>query len=184
MESKDPIEVYIEFVRPFYEGRDSVHDFRHIQRIIARLKTLSTGLGQPIRTDRLFFLACFHGLGKQLSGDPEFGTRVRVFLRGLGWSEQDIEAAFQSLSRHLSDPQSNEEKIVHDANYVETLGAFGIAKAFTTGGARGQSLEETADIFEHQYLDKVVFQTPAGKQWAAERKSYAKEFLDRLRNEW
>lgn len=66
----------------------------------------------------------------------------------------------------------------------QILGAFGIAKAFMTGGTKGQSLEETADIFEHQYLDKVIFQTPAGKQLAEERKNYTKEFLVRLRNEW
>jgi hypothetical membrane protein len=35
---------------------------------------------------------------------------------------------------------------VHDANAVEVLGAFGIAKAFTTGGARGQSNEQTVEL--------------------------------------
>jgi uncharacterized protein len=64
------------------------------------------------------------------------------------------------------------------------LGAFGIAKAFTTGGAKGQSIEETASIFEQQYLDKVIFQTPVGKQMADERKNYTKEFLMRLHTEW
>jgi hypothetical protein len=32
------------------------------------------------------------------------------------------------------------------------LGAFGIAKAFITGGAKGQSIEDTISIFENQYL--------------------------------
>lgn len=184
MWSKNHLEPYIDFVKPFYAGKDSVHDFRHIERIISRLTPLSEGIAQSIRTDRLFFLACFHGLGKQLSGNPEFCTQVRIFLNSLDWSKEDIEEAFQSLFRHLSNPQSIEEKIDHEANCVETLGAFGIAKAFTTGGAKGQSIEETVNIFEHQHLDKVVFQTPAGKQLAGERKTYTKEFLRRLRDEW
>ncbi len=88
-----------------------------------------------------------------------------------------------SLDRHLSDPQTIEEAIVHDANYIEMLGAFGVAKAFTTGGARGQSLHETADIYEHRYLDKVQFRTPAGQRAAEEGRAYVKAFLTRLRDE-
>jgi hypothetical protein len=81
----------------------------------------------------------------------------------LGWSNEDIDEVFQSLIRHPCNPQSFDEKIVHVANYVETLGAFGIIKAFLTGGAKGQSIEETISIFEKQYLDKVVFQALAEK---------------------
>ena len=73
--------------------------------------------------------------------------------------------------------------IVHDANYIELLGAFGIAKAFTTGGARRQTYEETANIFEYQYLDKVAFLTPRGKQIAREKRAYTKGFLKQLRSE-
>ena len=73
--------------------------------------------------------------------------------------------------------------IVHDANYVKILGAFGIAKAFTTGGAYNQTYEETADIFKYQYLDRVEFVTPMGKRLAEEKKAYTKKFLKQLRSE-
>ena len=87
------------------------------------------------------------------------------------------------MERHLDNPQTVEEAIVHDANYIELLGAFGIAKAFTTGGARKQTYQKTADIFEYQYLDKVAFLTPMGKQIAKEKRAYTKEFLNQLRSE-
>ncbi|MHB1629179.1 MAG: HD domain-containing protein, partial [Bacilli bacterium] len=80
-------------------------------------------------------------------------------------------------------PITAEEQIVHDANYIELLGAFGIAKAFTKGGAEGQTYEQTADIFEHQFLDVVEFKTPVGKQIASEKRTFTKEFLARLRAE-
>lgn len=105
-------------------------------------------------------------------------------MHNLGWTNSEVEEGFRSLERHLKDPQTVEEEIVHDANYIELLGAFGIAKAFTTGGARGQSYEETAEIFEHRYLDKVEFRTPAGKRLSEEGWAYVKEFLKRLRSEW
>ncbi len=184
MWSKHQIESYKEFVKPHYAAKDPAHDFQHIERIINRLSMLSENLSQEIHLEKLYFLACFHGLGKQLSRSEDFQSQVRLFLKSLTWTSENIEEGFQSLYRHLVNPQSIEEKIVHDANYIEVLGAFGIAKAFTTGGAKGQSLEETANIFEHQYLDRVVFQTPKGKRLAEERKNYTKEFLTRLRSEW
>jgi len=178
------LEPYRDFAQPFYAGRDPAHNFRHIERILARLSRLSEGLEPAPCLDRLYFLACFHGLGKRLNAEPLLIEQVRDFLAGLACSETEIDDLLQSLNRHLSNPQTLEEKIVYDANYLEILGAFGIAKAFTTGGSRGQLIEETVDIFEHQYLDKVEFQTPAGKRLADEGRAYAKAFLQRLRAEW
>ena len=82
--------------------------------------------------------------------------------------------------------RGSRRKIVQDANYVELLGVFGVAKAFLTGGARGQSLEETARRQRglYQYLDKVRFRTPVGRRLAQEGREYAKRFLERLRREW
>ncbi len=134
----------------------------------------------PPRMDRLYFLACFHGLATKVGAEPHFREQVRAFLHHLGWSEPESTDILHSLERHLEDPQTTEEKMVHDANYLELLGAFGIAKAFTTGGARGQAIEESAAIFERQYLDQVEFQTPTGQRLAEEGRAYAKSFLRRL----
>ena len=181
--NKYQVEPYQDFVRPYYIAKDAAHNFRHIERILGRLSVLSEGLEQAPCLDRLYFLACFHGLGKQLSADRLFTEQVKSFLRNLTWSDAEVDDVLQSLERHLSNPQTVEEKIVHDANYLEILGAFGIAKAFTTGGAHGQLIEESAKIFEHQYLDKVEFQTLTGKRLAKEGREYAKEFLKRLQIE-
>jgi HD superfamily phosphodiesterase len=182
--NQDQVEVLKEFVRPQYAGKDSAHDFRHIERILDRLAILSDGVEPAPNMDKLCFLACFHGLSKQIKSDPAFAEEVRAFLDSIGWSEGKVEESLTSLARHLKNPVTSEEKIIHDANYLELLGAFGIAKAFTTGGAQGQLIEESADIFEHQYLDKVEFETPVGKRIAQEGRRYAKEFLKRLRMEW
>ena len=147
---KQEIEPYKKFAQPHYVDRDSAHNFRHIERIISRLDLLSQEMSRPNKA-LLFFLACFHGLKNKLREDELFCDDVRVFLQNLKWNKAEIEKAFLSLERHTSNPQTIEEQIVHDANYVELLGAFGIAKAFTTGGAWQQTYEETANIFEYQY---------------------------------
>lgn len=183
MRSKEQAEPYLDFVGPYYAEKDPAHNLLHIVRIIQRVPLLSEGVSEEIHPERLYFLACFHGLGKQLAASQDLQEKARIFLKALGWTSEEMEEAFQSLKRHLTDPRTVEEKIVHDANYLEAVGAFGIAKAFTTGGARGQSIEETAGIFEHQYLDQIEFQTAIGKRLADERKSYTKDFLRHLKGE-
>lgn len=151
--------------------------------MIRRLPTLCHDVTPGPRKDVLYFLSCFHGLLSLLREDPEFYQKACQFLKELVWTQEEIDDAFQRLERHLTNPLSVKEQVVHDANYAELLGAFGIAKAFTKGGAEGQSFEETADIFEHQYLDKIEFRTPAGKRLSDEGRQYVKEFLSCLRDE-
>lgn len=177
---KDKITEYEEFARPHYLGRDAGHDFRHIQRIISRLALFSKGM--TYAPHKLNSLACFHGLGERIRDDHAFRVEVTTFLHKLKWDKKEIEEMFTSLLIHLKNPRTPEEMIVHDANYVEVLGAFGIAKAFTTGGARGQTYEQTAEIFEAN-LDRIVFRTLTGKRISESRKAYAKDFLRKLKDE-
>lgn len=178
------VDAFLAFAGPYYDKRDPAHDGHHIERIIRRLDTFSEGVVPPPRRKLLHFLACFHGLGRRVREDTAFALEVRSLLLGRGWTEGEADEALESLERHLRAPQTVEEEIVHDSNYVELLGAFGIAKAFLTGGARGQSLEETAEIYQKQYLDRVRFRTPTGRKLAQEGREYAAHFLERLRQEW
>jgi uncharacterized protein len=174
--SPDP---YAARARPFYAEKDPAHDFVHVQRILARLEPLCAGL-RP-RRQLLYFLACFHGLAKHLD-EPAFSRDTTEFLTALGWPSDEAAQALVSLARHLDQPVLLEEKLVHDANYLEAVGAFGIAKAFTTGGARGQRYEET---IEHArfFIDRPVFRTRLGRELAVERRAYAHAFLDALERE-
>jgi uncharacterized protein len=180
---KNQFKPYGDFARLYYGARDPAHDFRHIERMIGRLSMLSDGL-EGVRPHFLHFLTAFHGLWLFWHDDPKFRAKAISFLQGLGWGELEIEEAAICLERHVKDPQTVEEKVVHDANCIELLGAFGIAKAFTVGGSLGQTFAETAEIFENRYLNTVKFCTPAGKRMAEEGIAYAKAFLTRLKNEW
>jgi|SRR5690554_914913 uncharacterized protein len=179
---KNQLEPYLLFARKYHTNPDPAHDFRHIQRIVKRLDVLAEGFA-PLNYSLLYFLACFHGLRKKINEDKRVHEEVIDFLTDLGWTKQEITEGLISLARHLENPGTPEEKIVHDANYLELLGAFGIAKAFTTGGFRGQTYEETIAVYESQYLEKIKFQTPQGKVLAEEGRDYARKFLERLKNE-
>ncbi len=176
------IKSYYDFVRPYYHGRDAGHDFHHIARIFDRLEELSVGCVPEPEFHKLYFIAAFHGLVKRLGTDICFQNQVNNFLRQLGWENGDISEAFAALERHLFAPQTTEEMIVHDANFFEVTGRFGIAKAFTVGGSFNQTYERTLEIFEAN-LDKLVFRTPIGRSTYEARKDYARAFIEELRAE-
>ena len=182
MTAGHPIGLYCDFVRPAYADRDAGHDFDHIRRIIDRLPELAEGLDPPPVPHRLSFLATFHGLIGKITGDPEFRDRAVRFLTDLGWPEGEITTSFAALARHLSNPQTPEECMVHDANFFEVTGPFGIAKAFTVGGAHGQRYEQTLDIFAAN-LEALRFRTPAGQALYEPRKAYAAAFIQDLRGD-
>jgi hypothetical protein len=144
---------------------------------------LSEGLEEKPQPHLLNFLAYFHGMRDKIRNDSQFRDEMTERLKSLDWTSDEIDYAVTSLFRHISNPQTIEEKIVCDANMMGRLGTFGIAKAYTTGGARGQSIKETADIFEYKNLDKTEFLTPAGQRLAEEGIAYGKAFLMRLRSE-
>ena len=181
--AKDDLEAYRTFARPYFAGEDVAHDFAHIDRMLGRIDALAAGFEPPPRREVLFFLVCFHGLGGKVASDATFRPAVEEFLKGLGWANEEMEDLFLGMIRHLTNPGTTEERIVHDANYLEILGAFGVAKAFTVGGARGQTYSETVDIYEKEYLDGVEFRTPAGRRLAVEGRDYARAFLSRLKQE-
>ena len=109
MNEMNNIEPYREFVRPLYGDKDTGHDFRHIERIIARLNELSDGLTPVPAPHKLNFLACFHGLGDRIQSEPELRDKTVAFLRNLGWEQEDIDAIFSSLLSHLTAPRTQEE---------------------------------------------------------------------------
>lgn len=79
--------------------KDVAHDFRHIQRIVARLDRLTQELPRSPQKAKLYFLASFHGLIVSL-------RQNETFLSELNWTQIEIEEAFQSLERHLENPQT------------------------------------------------------------------------------
>jgi hypothetical protein len=172
---------YLDFVRPHYLSKDVSHDLGHILRIGQRLGDLERGLtvnNRPL----LHFLVAWHGLADKIAGGSWFADATRAFLRTDEWDDDAIDTAYVALVRHTSSPVTAEERIVHDANVLETLGAFGIAKAFTKGGSEGQTYEETLVTYE-RCLEKAEFSTPRGQELALEGREYARQFLARLRSE-
>jgi hypothetical protein len=129
---------------------------------------------------RLFLLAAFAGLPSARRITPD--GRESLLLRSLHVPLEEISALSLSLSRFESLPRSAEEKIVHDAMLLESVGAYGVTQLLVAGARERMTLAEMADEIDAK-MDVARFVTEAGRRLAAERVAYAREFAARLRAE-
>lgn len=171
---------YLDAALTFYDGKDVAHGRQHVLRLCDRVLLLVPS-GTDVDLPYLWFLVAFHGLVDALR-EPSFAAGTQAALERLGWDKPSAQKAMEGLRRHTTHPQRLEEKLVHDANLLEVLGAFGVAKAFTRGGADGQTYDETLDIYE-QNLEKARFATDVGRKKAELGRSYGRAFIRQLRAE-
>jgi hypothetical protein len=175
----------LDFVRPLSVGLDGVTNFGYVER---RLKISEdffergreTGDTAEANSDRLFLLCMFAGLptGRRITRD----NREGLLLRSLHLPLEEIRILVSSLSRIESDPQSPEEKIVHDAMLLESVGAYGVTQLLVAGSRERMTLEEMArEIAER--MAAARFATPAGHRLAADRVAFATLFAQKLAEE-
>jgi hypothetical protein len=129
---------------------------------------------------RLFLLAAFAGLpsARRITSDG----RESLLLRSLHIPLEEISLLVSSLSRIESRPGTPEEKIVHDAMLLESVGAYGVTQILVSGARERMTLAEMADEIDAR-MDAARFATEAGRRLAAGRIAYAKDFAAKLRAE-
>lgn len=148
-------------VRPLYSNKDSMHNFSHILRIKRKVKQYR--VDYDVDEDKLNFIIYFHGSVKYVK-DHKLDFPKSYFT---------------SLYRHSKKPIEIEEKLVHDANLIASVGKEGIRKAMQVGKEIGRSKADTIKYIKNQ-LPKVKFYTKLGKKEGAEKLKEMKENLNNL----
>jgi hypothetical protein len=175
----------LDFVRPLSVGIDGVTNFGFVERRLRITKSLLEGVRRldgtaEVDGDRLFLIAAFAGLPAARRISPD--SREDLLLRSLRVPFEEIRILVSSLNRYEADPRSPEEKIVHDAILLESVGAYGVTQLIVAGARERMTLAEVAQ----EILEKMVsarFVTPAGKRLAAERVAFATLFAQKLAEE-
>lgn len=139
-------------------------------------------------------------------------SEIEELLPKIGFTEleaQDILFTIQHMSfsanieHHYKLPLSGQ--YVQDADRIESLGAIGIARAFTYGGKHGNKIydpeikpeklvshdqyrnhvETTINHFYEKSFDlEGLMNTPAAKKEAHRRTEYMREFVQEFMDEW
>lgn len=183
------------YVKEYMSQYDPSHDWSHIQRvhrlatrILDKENESSETSGRPPYNVVLVTLgALLHDVGdrKYLLPGQDSTTLVRDVLLDRG-CPTDLADKVQDLVLHVSfssekkDPQKVLEKIatipelaiVQDADRLDAIGAVGIARCFTFGGAKmsQRGLSGCVDHFEEKLeLLEGMMKTETGRQLARER---------------
>jgi uncharacterized protein len=140
----------IEDVRALYPEVDPVHGFDHVLRVL----NLAEWLGEQLGADtRILRAAAFlhdaedaHPGEQSHRGEHEHAsaTLARELLLGRDWSEEDIAAVEHCILSHRyrgqAAPQSLEAKILFDADKLDVVGAFGVARTIGYALQAGQPI--------------------------------------------
>lgn len=175
----------MDFVGPLSVGLDGVTNFGFVERrrrISEDFLERGRGAGDTAAAnpDRLFLLCMFAGLPSARRITPD--SREDLLLRSLQIPLEEIRILVSSLSRIESDPKAPEEKIVHDAMLLESVGAYGVTQLLVTGARERMTLAEMADEID-THMNAARFATEAGRRLADDRIAYAKDFAAKLRAE-
>jgi uncharacterized protein len=194
------------FVEKYMSKYDGSHDFNHIRRVVGLAHLIYTEINKEKQASILFeddkpdldlhvitLAALLHDVGdkKYLQEGQDGNTLVLATLLSFG-APEDLAIKVQrivlgvSYSSEVKDPAAvkvmiekyPELAVVQDADRLDAIGAVGIGRTFTFGGARGA--EHMGVTMEH-FDDKLVkledmMKTGPGQKLAKERTERLRTF--------
>lgn len=195
----------VQFVQQYMAQNDASHNFQHIQRVVGLSKHIYTNTSEAFRQTLDFRVitlsALLHDVGdrKYLKDGEDAGAMVYNVLQNLGAS-QDLSRRVQAIclgvsySEEIKDPERMrrlialypELAVVQDADRLDSIGAIGIGRCFTFGGARtdSTSLEEAMEQVETRLLRVgEMMKTDVGRRLAKERSRRLMVYRDWYREE-
>lgn len=182
-----------ELVKSKLETESSGHDYLHALRVYENAKNL---LSDDMDHEVVLVSSLIHDLIDHKLEDKFKVTdlELKKFLESIDLTSHQIEHIFhiiKNISYSKGNiPESLEGKIVQDADRLDALGAIGIARTFSYGGANnrliyGDTFQKDSVSHFYQKLLKLgdLMNTSQGKTQAEERIKYMKEYLKQLYKE-
>ncbi|KAL6699149.1 hypothetical protein J3F84DRAFT_365061 [Trichoderma pleuroticola] len=183
-----------DYIKVYMANYDPSHDYSHIKRVVHLAQTIQA---QVPNTDRdiVTLAALMHDVGdrKYLKPGEDASRMIFTALTSLGASEELAEKIQTiclgvSYSSEIKDlarvrdliEQHPELAVVQDADRLDAIGAVGIGRVFTFGGAKGRDLGDSIGHFEEKLLKlETMMKTDVGRAMARERTERL-----RLMQEW
>lgn len=202
-----------EYVKEKLSGDSSGHDWFHTYRVWKLGKKI--GVAEGVNLSIIEPACLLHDIAdyKLHGGDREIGPKLAgEWLESLN-VESCIVNAVKEIILNLSflgvdnvkPMKTLEGKCVRDADFLDAMGAIGIARCFAFGGAKGNimydpsipinknmSKEEYSKanhssinhFYEKLLLLKYYMETETGKKMAVDRHNFMKQYLSQFFKEW
>ena len=188
---------------------DAAHDRAHVERVVTTARRLART--EDAQMDVIIPAAWLHDCVVLPKDAPDRIQASRLaaeaagdFLESEGYPDRWIPEIEHAIVAHSYsgdvEPDTIEAKVVQDADRLDALGAIGIARCFTVGGALDQPLYNTDDPFcetrppdddsytlDHFYAKLLrlpdTMQTEAGRAAAKQRADVMRSYLSQLADE-
>ncbi|KAL7792145.1 hypothetical protein V8C37DRAFT_402560 [Trichoderma ceciliae] len=173
-----------DYIKVYMANYDPSHDYSHIKRVVHLAQTIQAQVPNTNR-DIVTLAALLHDVGdrKYLKPGEDASRLIFTVLTSLGACEAlaeeiQIICLGVSYSGEIKDlarvqaliKEHPELAVVQDADRLDAIGAVGIGRAFTFGGARGRALQDSIAHFEEKLLKlETMMKTDVGREMARER---------------
>lgn len=180
------------YVKMLLDSEPTGHDYMHALRVLKTAEELAT---DELDLDLIRVAALTHDLiDKKVSNDVESSKEELIKLLtetyDLKFAKKIINIIENMSFSSGKVPDSDEGKIVQDADRIDALGAIGIARTFAYGGKNNRSIyhPEKEDCSVNHFYDKLfklakLMNTDQGEELARERIAFMHEFIFRLMDE-
>jgi uncharacterized protein len=170
----------VEEARAWYDEGDPVHGFDHVLRVLALCERLGAELGADLEILRAAALlhdaaGAHPGEGGRENHEESSADFARGVLEREGWEERRVTIVLHCIRSHRfrsrEAPATLEARILFDADKLDVMGAFGVARTVGFAVQAGEPMfAEPSDRFlEH------------GEGEAGEPHSAYHEYLFKLR---
>jgi uncharacterized protein len=188
---------------------DPAHDLAHLQRVVTTAKALA--LKEKAQLEVVVPAAWLHDWVNLPKNDPQrtksstlSASAAVEYLNGVGYPACYFDEIYHSIQAHSFSAairaETLEAQIVQDADRIDAIGAIGIARCLTVGGALKRRIYDPKDPFaqrrppddskntiDHVYCRllkiKESLWTQSGKEEAGKRVEFMVVFLEQLKAE-
>ncbi len=202
-------ELFAAKAKTLYPADDVSHDVLHIDRVVKTALQLAQAEGADIRV--VMPAAYFHDFVNVPKDDPRRKMASRLsadaavaYLREVGYPEEQLPAIHHAIAAHSFSaniaPETIEAKVVQDADRLDALGAFGIARCFSVSTllkrpyyngddawAEARPLDDGCFAVDHfpVKLFKIAgtMQTDTARLEAKRRADFMKSYLEQMKTE-
>ena len=210
-EEGDLVRHAIRYVKDFFEGDASGHDYYHSLRVYKMAMKLAEKEGGD--REIIALSALLHDVDDyKVTGEDTGELKNAVeFLRSEKYPEEGIGQICEIISRVGFSSEDSvqttlEGKIVQDADRLDGMGAMAIARTFAYGGTKGRAIylpeqaprrnmtpeeyrnnTESCSInhfYEKLLLLKDLMNTETARKIAEYRHAYMVQYLDEFFREW
>lgn len=141
-----------------------LHGWPHVKRVQRLCVQLSKNM-KKVDSEVVEVAALLHDVGKYVEkgnnavdhGGISAGM-AEEFLNSVKFEEEKVAAVCHAIRVHThgEEPRSVEAKILHDADFLDKMGAVGVATLFIKACLTNATIEESAEFWRHPSRDSYV----------------------------